>query len=264
MQASRDGGAVISRRMWKGGIDLRRNTAVRGFTILEVTVCLGVVVALLSLTLPWLSAARAQGRRSQCLVHSRSAAMVHLLYASDFRDALPNAGDGNVWLTASDGESYRIGGVRGLPNGLWTLLFPDHWPAGVFDPALRCPMDPGTHRGGTSSDLFPCYWMSSAFWLSSQSLAPGSGLDDRRWACGRVGDVTDPSRKVLLFESVGFCLDDPRAAFWIRQRRTEGWRTSTAMVDGSVSRLARIDGLPAIHSMPFDATEWGVRGRDVR
>ncbi len=226
-------------------------------------VCMGVVVALLSLAIPWLSGARAQGRRTRCLLQSRSAAMAQLLYAGDFRDGLPNAGERDAWLIASDGGSYRIGGVRGLPNGLWTLLFPEHWPGGIFDPALRCPMDPGAQRDGTSNDLFPCYWMSSAFWLSSQSLAPDSALDDRRWALGRVGDVTDPSRKVLLFESVGFCLDDPRAAFWIRQRRTEGFRTSTAILDGSVTRRARIDGLPAIHSMPFDATTWGVRGRDV-
>jgi hypothetical protein len=192
----------------------------------------------------------------------RSATLLHLVRAASDRDRFVNAGPDEHLVQSPASDLYRVGATRGLPNGMWALLFPDDWVGNRFSKSLRCPRDPAWASGvpGQAFPL-PAFWMSMALWLDPASLRDPSPL--RRWRENRVGDVLFPSRKVLLYEQVAFCLSDPKAYDDILNSHTANWPSADGFVDGSARRLARAFGIAGFHSLPFDATIGGVEGVDV-
>lgn len=102
-----------------------------------------------------------------------------------------------------------------------------------------------------------------ALWLDPATLRAPVPPNARRWRDNRVGDVAFPSRKVLLYEQVAFCLADPKAYDDIMNSHTPDWPSAVAFVDGSARRLPRASGLSGYFTLPFDATVNGVEGFDV-
>jgi prepilin-type processing-associated H-X9-DG protein/prepilin-type N-terminal cleavage/methylation domain-containing protein len=62
----------------------------RGFTLVELLVVIGIIVALIAILLPALSMAREQSRRTACMSNLRQIGMGMSMYANEFRDRLPN------------------------------------------------------------------------------------------------------------------------------------------------------------------------------
>lgn len=228
-------------------------------------VAIVLVATLLSISLFLLSSARSSARLALCTTRLRSCLTLHFNHAASSQDRFLNAGPDEHLRPSPADTLVRVGGTRGYPNGTWALAFPDEWTKGAFDKGFRCPRDPSWNRGSPGLlSSFPAFWMSLALWLDPVTLREPTPADTFRWRDNRMGDVLFPSRKVLLFEQVAFCTTDPRAANDILNGHTFTWPASVGFVDGSVRRLARSDGLPGHHSLPFDATVSGVEGYDVR
>ncbi len=197
--------------------------------------------------------------------------MAVIVYSYEQRDALPFAGFNEHFVPLPMGGSVRIGGRIGLSNGAWSALFPDEWLSGEWSASLRCsgqkrydpslPAPPFTYR----SFELPVFWMSSATWLDASVLKAGRDIEEFRPACNVISAVSYPSKKVMLFEQNGLCVVGRDAEYWkFTVGQTFSFATSTALMDGSVLRTRQIDGLPAVWTMPFNATVDGVFGRDLR
>jgi len=82
----------------------------KGFTLVELLVVIGIIAVLISLLLPALSKARAQGLAIVCASNMRQAGIALRMYQSEFKGYLPlSASDGLVWQHRL--VKY-IGGVR--------------------------------------------------------------------------------------------------------------------------------------------------------
>ncbi len=232
------------------------------FSLLEVVVTSAIVATMLLILLPSLISMRETARQGVCLGQTRSATAVILSACVDNQDSWPNAGEVEREVVLPDGTTTRLGGRRGLSNGRWAMMFPEHWSGALWDRSLRCPRQPRAGEGPVDTTL-PLLWMSSAMWLDPATIE--TGHEERaKWMRTRVSDVVFPSLKSVLFEQVAFCVEAPRAAAWLRMGQTPYWPVSVSTVDGSVRRRVRAEGLPSAWTLPFDATLEGVRGRDLR
>jgi prepilin-type N-terminal cleavage/methylation domain-containing protein len=71
-----------------GERDLRRS----GFTLIELLVVIAIIAILAALLLPALSRAKERARRIRCVSNLRQAGVAALVYATDYRDMVPPAG----------------------------------------------------------------------------------------------------------------------------------------------------------------------------
>lgn len=246
-----------------------------GFTLVELLVSLAVLGLLVALVVPALASARRRGIEAHCRANMASTAAIVTAYTNDFRDKYPYAGDAprlGYFVPEGVAWDHPIGGRFGLRAGMWSVLFPEYWSGVWWSPGLRCPRQPrydplartDSPPLELSSLVMPQYWMSGAMWLDASSLDP---LDrpyrEFRVRSNGVHDVTFPSLKVLLFEQIAFCASSHDQHPWITVGQTPFSPTCVGLTDGSVNRLIRQDGLPAVGSLPFEFTRWGVHGRDI-
>lgn len=246
----------------------------RGFSLIELLVVIMVVALLLSLLLPALSTARGGAERLKCLSNMRSVGLVFSLYSNDHDGVFPNGGRSLHTVTLPNVPPVRIGGTWGLKHGLWPIVFPDDWRGIQWERSLQCPsqapFDPSI-PGPISSPIeegqlqLPAYWMSAAAWIASDTMRADAKWEDYRFRANRLSDVLFPSKKVVMFEQIGFCVDEPGSEEWIWFfGQTQQFKTSTLLADGSAHRLRRNDGVPGLRSLvPFDETLDGVRGIDI-
>lgn len=239
----------------------------RAFSLVECLVCIFVIGVVLSLAVPVLRTSRARARQNHCVQNIRQAGLAIQAYSVDARDLWPNGGPvRREVLLPGNPHVYSVGGVSGLSQGRWSVLSPDSWRGELLSEAERCPRQPRYNPQA----IFPApeaislstYWMSWAMWLDPAGLA--GDIPQLRCMATKTTDVAFPSQKVLLYEQVGYCIEDAAATFSIETLgQTAAWDTSTLAADGSAFRFCRNNGVPAVGSMPFDFTISGVRGRDI-
>lgn len=233
-----------------------------------------VISVVLSIAIPALSSARHRGWAVGCLANMRSAGQLISVYANDHKDYVPFAGK-TPWLRRHEGNtSYVVGGLNGVSLGTWCLWFPDHWSGPYWGKGLQCSKQPRFNPDTVGMEIPPLvdgmiqcsnFFLGRAYWIDPASLRPE--IDSGKWRvkAARLSDVAFASRKSLLFEQVGFCVETPEAHWAIYEwGQTALWPTSLLLADGSGRRMAQKDGEPACHTWPFDATIDGVRGVDVK
>lgn len=242
------------------------------FTLTEVMVVALMVLILIALMLPGLAGARRRAVEFKCTVALRSAFTALTAYAGDYREVMPFAGDNRRELPFGENRSFFVGGVGGLSSGRWSLLLPDEWAGDLWNPGLMCPRQapfdpsvPPTTPRMDGSFMLPTLWLSGSTWLDAASLMSDLPFEALRTKPNILSNVAFPSMKACFFEQVAWCASGPDAEFWKRTAgQTPHFRASANFFDGSVTRVRRSDGLAATHSLPFDLTIDGVRGRDIQ
>lgn len=245
----------------------------RAITLLEVLVTITVISLLVAIALPAVARARQQARILKCQSNVRSAALAIQGYCGDFRDRFPYSGETRREIDAPGGK-VEVGGAAGLSGGTWAALLPDYWSAQEWSQGLRCPGQPATVPRGTRAGIlevpYPDFWMSGACWLTPESLAEDhnqaeSGPFVPVPRANSIADVWHPSKKTLLFEGITWCARGEEAEYWRRTiGQTPQFPASISMMDGSVTRLARMLGEPASSGWPLDLTRHGLHGVDIQ
>lgn len=106
---------------------------VRGFTLVELLVVIGIIALLISILLPSLARARQSAVNIQCMSNLRSVGQGLLLYANDHKGKLPFSASG-LWLDIWPAQvTLMLGGqLTDLNNANRDF-------SGRYAPVLRCP-----------------------------------------------------------------------------------------------------------------------------
>ncbi len=210
----------------------------RAFTLIELLVVIAIVALLISMLLPALRQARRSGQRLQSLANIRDLSRLHHAYINDHKDAFVNpfkdtqAGSAEdnawVWVINRPGWGWTYGqGRSGSYEGSESYGY--HWGAHLLFGedrnqsrlrAMVAPLDRDLQNWfRTNNDsnaqsnyewIFPgSYWYPPVFWQKPErfrdaSRVVGSRSTNYFFRRNRIGDLTQPNQKVLLFEAKDF------------------------------------------------------------
>jgi prepilin-type N-terminal cleavage/methylation domain-containing protein len=170
----------------------------RGFSLVELLVCIAVVTLLIGLLLPGLSAIRRTARMTACLSNVRQLGMSWQMYASDYADrAMPLAG----WRVAQASQIYWWGshGTDTTPPDFAAGFLAPYIDSGLsLKSVFDCPAQPwGTYRPqGPSKAPTSTYGYNGYYLSPSQTPGWGNQIAYRPWR--RIYEVPQPT-KLLVF-----------------------------------------------------------------
>jgi prepilin-type processing-associated H-X9-DG protein/prepilin-type N-terminal cleavage/methylation domain-containing protein len=235
----------------------RRRRPRRAFTLVEILTAVGVISVLIAMLLPSLSSARAHANRAACMSNMRQLAVAFTLYLNDnggrfprpAQHLVPKAEDWIYHQRDRDRECGAIARYVGRP----------------FDPRqYRCPSD----------DVAAHPLLPSLLWGAPPTRYDFSYTVNeyicRLWPNQtlRIGQVRNPSQKILLIDESAATLDDGCWAWQPSQgggknvlsnrhdrkaeepQRADAGRGNVAFADGHVEFLARADSYERRHYDP--------------
>lgn len=249
----------------------------RAFSLMELLVSISIIGVLSSIVAAGISAARHTAQQMKCKLNIRNAGQAVMTYASESKDYIPFAGyhhrqwPDDLMPDAVKGIQIVMGGNRGLRHGYWSVMFPEQWNAAEFSPSMKCPGQPKYDRAGLnylSDSPFPYYFLSSAMWLTEQTMTDAESVFRSKPKPHHIGEIAYPSSKSLFFEQASFCNRGTELAEALNYGQTQQGLVTVIFSDLSANRINRMEGisLPAAVAqnapLPFDFTPNGVRGRD--
>lgn len=243
----------------------------RGFTLVELLVCIAIIAALTALLFPVLMRARESARKATCQTNLRQIGMAFRLYQNDYDFYYPCNGDPNLWM----GRNWRVLIQDYLPGGRMQSLPPGYpTPVSVkHSDVLWCPSDSQAVRTWERTS----YAYSASFFHAPQQInALASSLAGS--TCAQAATIVGalrvlpvqaqsdsmvrlPAQKALVAEWLSN--HEPFAGdcgFW-------NWQGSAnyLFADGHVKYLRRRQIAPAVNSLPDIHLTWdGVEGTDLR
>ena len=132
---------------------MKRQTHRPAFTLLELLVVIGIIIALLALLLPMMTTVRESGRRTQCLSRLRSLTTAWLAYANDNEGRLCSSDPGTHYDTQHHVQFFwswidrpavdpPVGGLGIHANiGEYSRKEGKLWPYLKDESTYRCPAD---------------------------------------------------------------------------------------------------------------------------
>ena len=225
----------------------------RAFTLIELLVVLAIIAVLLSILIPSLHMARARAFRTGCMHNLKQIALAMNMYLD---------GNDNIWPCAEDPVSTNPFYWLWMGRGWRAFVKP--YLGGVIDvnnpSVLLCPED----RADPTKYESTSYAYSMAFYHSPDQINAMTGQADtytnpRPSVRQRIGDVANPSAKILLGEwSSNHLSIDQEQGWW----NWQGAR-NFLFVDGQVTFLHAGQIRPARDSLPdANLTINGIKGRD--
>lgn len=236
----------------------------RGFSLVELLVCVAVIATLAGLLLPALAGARGAGRSAACLSNQRQLVAAWTLYAGVWRDrAMPAADLSNPAVPV-----YWWGAIRDTGRAIdhaAGLLMPHLDTTLAARSVLECPEQPwGTYRAQPTALAVP--QPTSTYGYNGYYLAPAatpgwsSQIFAQPWQ--RLGDIPTPSALFVFADAMlpgspmrnSALLDPPwllAGGQWFHNPSpTTAFRhptgplgaAATARADGSASALAAQPG----------------------
>jgi prepilin-type N-terminal cleavage/methylation domain-containing protein/prepilin-type processing-associated H-X9-DG protein len=180
----------------------------RGFTLVELLVVIGIIALLVSILLPSLARARESGNRLVCLSNLKQLGTAMMMYVNDNKGALPLTGLGShrdedvIWWQQAVRPRIGEGGI-----GRYLGLSPDQLAI------LRCPSDDANFRfyNPTSPNQFQ-------FSYSMNYQLNGNGPKPVK----RLVQVRQSAEKVMFFEEDENTIDDANAQIWSQAGRWVG------------------------------------------
>ena len=183
-----------------------RNTRPRrAFTLVELLTVIGIIAVLAALLFPVFAQVRAKSRETVCVSNLRQIGTATLMYAGDYDDLFPWAGDPldfrpGAW--AASPYAAQVATMQPLPD----ILSPYTKSKQIW----HCPADTGFAVGGRS-EATPFETRPSSFDLTGTSYyyytslplqgTPVSAM--RAWGAAPPYEERGPSQVVFLYDGTG-------------------------------------------------------------
>jgi prepilin-type processing-associated H-X9-DG protein len=235
----------------------RPDHARRAFTLVEVLSTVGVISVLIAMLLPSLSRARAHANRTACLSNMRQLAVAFTLYLNDSGGRFPRPAQHLVpkaedWIWHQPGRDPECGAIaRYASRPFDARLYrcpSDDVAAHVSLPSLMLGAPPTRHAYSYSVNEYIC------------RIWPNQTL--------RIGQVRNPSEKILLVDESAATIDDGCWAWQPNQgagrnvlsnrhdrkaenpRSADAGRGNVAFADGHAEFMPRADSYERRHFDP--------------
>lgn len=249
----------------------------RGFSLLELLLCIALIATLASLVLPSLSGVRRSARDERIRLDLRSHAQVFAMYANDHEDAFPFFIDPQATSTVLRLRSGRVVQIRRFFSAAyhWNYALADEYYDGkehassFYSPDYPKGLDGSGIRAGATTYQYSCAFVAHPKYWNPSTRTLGRG----QLRVTRHPDVLYPTQRTLLAPWYPFNLELPSPA-----GKRAGLAQPAVMVDTSAANVplpSIMDGYPLGDGDPslgihlHDVPPWGmhtidgVRGRDI-
>jgi len=194
----------------------------RGLTLLELLIAIGIIAVLVGILVPALSAARKQGRATQCLGQLRTLGQGLVMYTDEHRGVLvpgrlPKIDDENWFADIKGGRKYRPTFLAMMGSNIGTAPFDDPMP-------IRSQVDRFGQQGDRqdySHSIFVCpsvpewtderngsYGYNYQFLGNARLSTPGDIHSFKNWPVA-ISHIGDTARTVAVADCIGTAASFP-------------------------------------------------------
>jgi len=204
------------------------------FTLIELLVVIAIIAILAALLLPSLRGAKETAHRISCVSWMRQLALAAVGYAGDNNDySLPTSSDG-CWFQNSALDTYLgIGIYNDAAGNCW-------WPkSGICPNATYALKDSTAH-----CDVNGKRYYVAAF-SYGMSFVDGGWSSGPTYACYKVSQIAQPTKKMEFADGVDWVLDDSNCslAYYLSFGEDNPWCRMTAYRHaGRTANMAFYDG----------------------